>query len=290
MREYVIMTDSSCDLPYQMANALEVDAAPLTVILNGETFRNYLDEREIQTETFYRMLREGKEGTTAAVNVDGFIQTMEPYLQQGKDILALAFSSGLSATYQAATIAAEDLRAKYPDREILIVDTLCASMGQGLIVYLAVQEKRKGKSMEVVRDYVESIKLKLAHWFTVDDLNHLKRGGRISTAAALLGSTLNIKPILHVDDEGHLVPSSKVRGRKHAIKKLADCFAQSAISPEEQTVFISHGACLEDAELLANEIRQRATVKEIVIGYVGPVIGAHSGPGTLALFYLADQR
>jgi len=290
MREYVIMTDSSCDLPHQMAKSLEVEVTPLTMILNGETFRNYLDEREIQTETLYRMLREGKEATTSAVNADEFIQTMEPYLQQGKDILALAFSSGLSATCQATTIAAEELRAKYPDREILTVDTLSASMGQGLIVYLAVQEKRKGKSMEEVRDYVESIKLKMIHWFTVDDLNYLKRGGRISPAAALLGSTLNIKPIMHVDNEGHLIPTGKVRGRRHAIKKLADYFAESAISPEEQTVFISHGACLEDAELLASEIRQRARVKEIVIGYVGPVIGAHSGPGTLALFFLGEHR
>lgn len=290
MREYVIITDSSCDLPDQLAKALEVEAAPLTVILNGESFRNYLDEREIQSETFYRMLREGKQGTTSAVNVDGFIQTMEPYLQQGKDILTLAFSSGLSATYQAATIAAEELCAKYPDREILVVDTLCACMGQGLIVYLAVQEKRKGKSKEEVRDYVESNKLKIIHLVTVDDLNHLKRGGRISPAAALFGSTLNIKPIIHVDNEGRLVSSGKVRGRKQAIKNLADQFAERAISPEEQIVFISHGACLEDAELLASEIRQRASVKEIVIGYIGPVIGSHTGPGTLTLFFQGEKR
>lgn len=290
MREYVIITDSSCDLPAELARELEVEALPLTVVLDGQTYQNYLDEREIKTETFYRCLKEGKLGTTSAVNVDQFLQVMEHYLQQGKDILYLGFSSGLSATYQAATIAATDLHLTYPDAKILTVDTLCASLGQGMIVYLAVQEKRSGKTMEEVRDYVEGIKLNLCHWFTVDDLNHLKRGGRISAAAALLGSTLNIKPILHVDNEGHLIPVSKVRGRKNSIKMLLEKMVETGIDLHGQTVFISHGACAEDATLLAEMIRTQMPVKEVIIGYIGPVIGNHSGPGTLALFFLGKQR
>lgn len=290
MGEYVIITDSSCDLPAMLAKELEVEAAPLSVVLKGEVFRNFLDEREIEIKDFYQSLREGNQGTTSAVNVDAFLQLMEPYLMQGKDILYLGFSSGLSATYHSSTIAASELGAKYPDAKILTVDTLCASMGQGLIVYLAVQEKRKGKTLEEVRDYVERIKLNLCHWFTVDDLNHLKRGGRISAAAALLGSTLNIKPILHVNNEGHLIPVSKVRGRKHSIKKLVEQMMELGTELEGQTVFISHGDCAEDAQQLADMIQAQTPVKEVVVGYIGPVIGAHSGPGTLALFFLGKHR
>lgn len=290
MREFIILTDSSCDLPVQLAQELDIEAIPLTVVVDGKTYQNYLDEREIDCKTFYRLVREGKQAMTSAANVDFFMQGMKPYLEEGRDILYIAFSSGLSSTYHASTIAAAELSASYPEAKILTVDSLCASMGQGLLVYLAAQEKRKGKTLEEVRDFVESTKLNLCHWFTVDDLNHLKRGGRVSAAAALLGTTLNIKPILHVDNEGHLIPMGKVRGRKNSIKKLLEHMRDIATSSEEQTIFISHGDCIEDAELLADMIRSQMSVKEIVIGYVGPVIGAHSGPGTLALFFLGTQR
>ncbi len=290
MNDYVIMTDSCCDLPDRLAKELGLSILPLTVMLDGKLYRNYLDEREISSQAFYSQLRAGKSASTSAVNVEEFSREMEWILHEGKDILYLGFSSGLSATYQTAVIAAEELREKYPGQQVLTVDTLAASMGQGLLVYLAAQEKARGRSIEQVRDFVEQNRLRLVHDFTVDDLNHLKRGGRISTAAAILGSTLNIKPILHVDDEGHLVPKSKVRGRKQAIQKLIDQLAESDVAPAEQSIFISHGDCLEEAEQLAAQIRARFAVKEIVISYVGPVIGAHSGPGTLALFYLAQKR
>lgn len=290
MREYVIMTDSSCDLPSELATSLGLEVVPLTVLLDGNTYRNYLDERELSAAYFYEQIKAGKAATTSAVNVDEFTQAMEPFLQEGKDVLYLGFSSGLSATYQASTIAAEDLAAKYPEAKVLTVDTLCASMGQGLIVYLAAQEKQNGKSIEEVRDYVESIRLNLAHYFTVDDLYHLKRGGRISAAAALLGSTLNIKPILHVNDEGRLIPIGKVRGRKHAIKKLSEYLMELGTDLEGQSIFISHGNCLEEAEQLADIIREQTPVKEVVISYIGPVIGSHSGPGTIALFFLGKHR
>lgn len=290
MREYVILTDSSCDLPSELATRLGLEVVPLTVLLDGKTFRNYLDEREISAADFYAQIKAGKSATTSAVNVDEFTQAMESFLQAGKDVLYLGFSSGLSATYQASTIAAEDLAAKYPEAKVLTVDTLCASMGQGLLVYLAAQAKQDGKGIEEVRDYVESIRLNLAHYFTVDDLHHLKRGGRISTAAAILGSTLQIKPILHVNDEGRLIPIGKVRGRKQAIKKLAEHLMELGTDLEGQSIFISHGNCLEEAELLASMIREQTPVKEVILSFVGPVIGAHSGPGTIALFFLGKHR
>ena len=290
MRDYVIATDSSCDLSQEMADKLEVLVMPLTVMMEGESYHNFLDGREIGFSDFYSRLRRGKQATTSAVNVDEFCKALEVPLKEGKDVLYLGFSSGLSATYHSGTLAAEDLRSDFPEAAILTVDTLAASMGQGLLVYLAVQEKRKGKTIEEVRDYVEGIKLRIAHWFTVDDLNHLKRGGRISAAAALLGSTLNIKPILHVDNEGHLIPVGKVRGRKNSLKSLLDKLMETGVDLAEQPIFISHGDAREDAELLANMIRESFPVKEIVINYIGPVIGAHSGPGTIALFFLAKGR
>lgn len=290
MRDYVIMTDSSCDLPNALARELGLFVVPLTVILDGKTYRNYLDEREITCASFYEMLKEGKQGSTSAVNVEEFSVAMEEVLKAGKDILYLGFSSGLSATYQASTIAAAELRQANPQAKIETVDTLCASLGQGMLVYLAAREKQKGKSLEEVRAFVEETKMHLSHWVCVDDLNHLKRGGRISSAAALLGSTLNIKPIVHVDNEGHLITVGKVRGRKASLKRLSDQLAETGIDLEGQTIFISHAACYDDAELLAQMVQDAAPVKEVIINYIGPVIGAHTGPGTLALFFLAKHR
>lgn len=236
------------------------------------------------------MLRDGEMATTAAVNVGEFTALLEPMLQAGKDVLILAFSSGLSATYQSSAIAVEELAAKYPERKIYTVDTLCASLGQGLLVWYAVQEKNKGGSIEAVRDWAEAHKLNLCHWFTVDDLHFLKRGGRVSAATAVVGSMLQIKPVLHVDNEGHLINMGKARGRHASLTALVDHMEQTAIDPGAQTVFISHGDCLEEAERVADDVRKRFGVKEIIINNVGPVIGAHSGPGTMALFFMGRER
>lgn len=290
MAEYVIVTDSSCDLPDELAKKLELVVLPLSFHLSGKDYQNYLDEREMPIHEFYRHIRAGEPCTTSAVNVDAYKSVMEPLLQQGKDILDLAFSSGLSATYSSAKIACEELSEKYPDRKLFAVDTLSASLGQGLLIYLAAQQKRAGKNIEEVRDWVEENRLHLCHWFTVDDLNHLKRGGRISGTTALLGTMLNIKPVLHVDDEGHLIPMGKVRGRRASLDALAGHMEQTALDPASQTVFISHGDCREDAEYLAGEIKRRMGVQNFVIGNVGPVIGTHSGPGTMALFFLGAKR
>ena len=232
----------------------------------------------------------GALATTSAISVGVFDEAMRKILDSGRDVLYLAFSSALSTTYQSAVIAADDLREAYPGRKIFVVDTLSASLGQGLLVYLCVQEKRKGKTIDQVHVFAEETKAKVCHWFTVDDLNHLKRGGRVSAAAALFGTMLSIKPVLHVDDTGHLVPVSKTRGRKASLLSLVDRMAESAVDPAGQTIFISHGDCEADAEFVADEVRRRFGVQDIYINYVGPVIGNHSGPGTLALFFLGSRR
>ena len=290
MSEYVIVTDSSADLTAGMAEELGVEVLPLSFMVKGQTYRNYPDNREMDPGAFYAMLRAGEMATTAAVNVADYTSALEPLLESGKDVLVLAFSSGLSATYQSSVIAVEELRARFPERKIFTVDTLCASLGQGLLVYLAAKKQQAGASIEEVRDWAEENKLHLCHWFTVDDLHFLKRGGRISAATAVVGSMLHIKPVLHVDDEGHLINMGKARGRGASLTALVDHMEETAIDPASQVVFISHGDCLADAEKVAGDVKKRFGVKEVVINHVGPVIGAHSGPGTLALFFLGSRR
>ncbi len=290
MSDYVIVTDSSADLPAELVQELEVEVLPLSFTIQGKSYRNYPDGREMELRSFYQMLRAGEMATTSAVNVADYTAILEPLLQSGKDVLVLAFSSGLSTTYQSSVIAVEELREKYPGRKLFTVDTLCASMGQGLLVWLAVQEKRKGASIEAVRDWVEANKLHLCHWFTVDDLHFLKRGGRVSAATAVVGSMLSIKPVLHVDNEGHLINMSKARGRGASLTALVDRMERTAIDPAGQTVFLSHGDCLADAQKVAGEVKRRMGVKEVVLNDIGPVIGAHAGPGTVALFFLGTER
>ena len=290
MREYVIVTDSSADLSADMAEDLEVQVLPLSFTVKGQTYHNYPDNRDMDPKEFYAMLRAGEMATTAAVNVADYTSALEPLLESGKDVLVLAFSSGLSATYQSSVIAVNELKEKFPERTIFTVDTLCASMGQGLLVYLAARKRQAGATIEEVRDWAEGNKLHLCHWFTVDDLHFLKRGGRISAATAVVGSMLHIKPVLHVDDEGHLISMGKARGRGASLTALVDHMEETAIDPASQVVFISHGDCLADAEKVAGDVKKRFGVKEVVINHVGPVIGAHSGPGTLALFFLGSRR
>lgn len=290
MASYVIVTDSSADLSAQMAEKAGVQVLPLRFTVGGKTYYNWPDNREMDPKVFYRMLREGEVATTAAVNISQYLDMLEPILQSGTDVLVLSFSSGLSATYDSSRLAAEELREKYPQRKIFAVDTLCASLGQGLLVWHAAQLKDQGKSIEEVRDWVEENKLHLCHQFTVDDLHFLKRGGRISATTAVVGTMLKIKPVLHVDDGGKLVNIGKARGRKASLKALVDRMEETAIDPAGQTVFISHGDCMEDAEYVAGLVKERMGVQDVRINYVGPVIGAHSGPGTLALFYLGSRR
>ena len=284
---YQIITDSCCDLPREVASQLDIHCVPLTLMFRNRIWEDTTDEG---LKAVYDGLRTGESATTAAANPENWKEAMEPILAQGKDLLVLAFSSGLSTTYQSAAIAAADLQEAYPQRQIKVVDTLCASMGQGLLVWYACKKQREGQSLEEVWQWCENNKLHLCHWFTVDDLMFLKRGGRVSAATAVLGTMLNIKPVMHVDDEGHLIKVSTARGRKASIEALAAKLAATGLPGENETVFISHGDCQEEAEYLAARLKEKCGVKEVIIGYVGAVIGSHSGPGTMALFFLGNKR
>ena len=290
MPDFVILTDSSADLSDDMARTLDVQVLPLGFTLEEHTYHNDPDNREMDPHLFYERLRKGDLATTNAVNVAQYTEALEPLLRAGQDVLVLAFSSGLSATYSSSLAAVEELSARYPERKLYTVDTLCASLGQGLLVWYAARERARGRSIEEVRDWAEAHKLNICHQFTVDDLYFLKRGGRVSAATAVVGSMLQIKPVLHVDNEGHLINIGKARGRAASLKALVDRMAQTVTDPAEQTVFISHGDCLEDAHLVAGMVKERFGVKDVYINYVGPVIGAHTGPGIVALFYMGSER
>ncbi len=255
MSKYVIMTDSSCDLPASLAEKMELTVLPLYVEVDGQKYVNYLDEREIAFSQIYAKLRTKCPAKTSAVNMQDFLEPMEGLLRAGSDILYIGFSSGLSSTYSAGAMAAKELADRYPDRKIYTVDSLCASLGQGLLVYLAWQEKQKGRTIEEVRDFTEATKLHLCHWFTIDDLMFLKRGGRISRATAVVGSMLSIKPVMHVDNEGHLIKVSTARGRKASIRALADEAGKRGVDLENQTIFISHGDSMEPTTAVAPEMR-----------------------------------
>ena len=288
--DFLIITDSTCDMPQEMADELGLAILPIRVSMEDMEYAHYLDGRELGFHEFYEKLRAGVPAKTSAANQEDFLSLMEPALAAGRDVLYIGFSSGLSSTYNVGVMTAAQLAEKYPERKVYTVDSLSASFGEGLLVYHAVQQKLAGKNIDEVRAFVEENRLHLCHWFTVDDLQHLKRGGRVSAAAAAFGTMLNIKPVLHVDDEGHLIPVSKVQGRTASIKALLKKMQETAIDPTEQVVFISHGDCEKDAEKLAAMVRESIGPKEIVLNPIGPVIGAHSGPGTVALFFLGTER
>ena len=287
---YKIITDATSDLPLALAQQWGVEVLPMDYTLDGQPHTYAPGNSDLPLPEIFNAMRNGAVAVTSQINAFSFTKAFEPYLQQGLDIIYIGFSSALSGTYNAGAVACAQLAEQYPDAKLYAVDTLCASLGQGMLIYLAVQQKRAGKSIEEVRDYVEENKLHLCHWFTVDDLHHLHRGGRVSATSAVLGTMLNIKPVLHVDDEGRLIFVEKVRGRRTSLKALLQHMEETAIAPETQTIFISHGDCLEEAQLLGQMIRDKLHVQDVIINYVGPVIGAHSGPGTLALFFLGTKR
>lgn len=287
MNDYVITTDNNSDLPESYFREHGVGCTYLSYAMDGKiyTHGNFLPEHQ-----FYEAMRNGSLPTTAQANPEITREMMEPYLKERKDILHIAFSSGLSGTCSSAILAAQELMEEYPERKIVVVDSLAASLGQGLLVYFAQQKKEAGEDMDAVAQWAENNKLHIVHMFTVDDLYHLYRGGRLSKTAAVVGSVLNIKPVLHVDNEGKLVPVGKVRGRKKALLELVKAMEEKTQGYETDTVFISHGDCKEDAEFVAEKVRERYRVKTMIINHVGAVIGAHSGPGTLALFFVGSPR
>ena len=289
MRKYVITTDNNSDLPDAYMQEHGVGCSYLSYAMDGV---NYTHDNFLPVEEFYARMRQGSMPTTAQVNPENAKNLMEPYLKEGADILHIAFSSGLSGSYNSCKIAAEELAEEYPQRKIIVIDSLAASLGQGLLVHLAVQKKEAGEEMEQVARWVEENKNKIVHAFTVDDLNHLYRGGRVSKTTAVLGGMLNIKPVLKVDDEGKLVPVGKVRGRKKSLAALVDAMDEKIGKYKDScdTVFMSHGDCIDDVNYVLEKIKARYPVKTILVNHVGATIGAHSGPGAVALFFLGEHR
>lgn len=285
--KFVIITDSASDLSPERAKEYGVGLIPLTVTVEGS---EPAADTEADKKELYAELRAKKSATTSAINYEAALEAIGAEVGAGNDVLYIGFSSGLSSTASTGILVCKELSEQYPDRKVYGVDSLCASLGEGLLVYLAAKKRDSGASIEEVRDYVEDTKLHLCHWFTVDDLFFLKRGGRVSAATAVVGSMLSIKPVMHVDNEGHLINVGKARGRKASLEALVNKMAETAIDPASQTVFICHGDCIEDAEYTANLIRERLGVKDIMIDYTGAVIGSHSGPGTLAIFFLGTHR
>lgn len=288
---YTIVTDSSCNLPEELIDELELEVLPLVFMIDDTQYQSYLKGEVTDLKQFYTMMREGKVITTSLPNLSDAEDLFESIFKNGNDILYLGFSSGLSGTYEGMRTIGNTLAERYPERTFVSVDTLAASVGQGLIVYYAAKKKQAGASLDEVAQWVTGNRLNLAHWFTVDDLMFLYRGGRVSRTAAFAGSLLNIKPVLHVDDEGLLIPMEKTRGRKKSIQALVSHMEETGNAPlKDQLIGISHGDCIEDVEYLQKLITEKFGVTNYLVNYVDPVIGAHSGPGTLALFFLASGR
>jgi len=290
MKDFRIFTDSTADLSQQLVDELDVTVVPTEFFIGGKTYLDYPDAREMDKKTFYNMVKKGELPKTAVINPERFYTYFEPVVKSGVDILHLVFSSGLTTTMQNSLIAAEELKEKYPESNIVVVDTKSASMGEGLLVYYAAKMKKAGKSMDDIVKWVEDNRDTCAHWFTVDDLNHLRRGGRVTLAAAAVGGVLNIKPILHCNIEGQLEPVEKVRGRKAALEFLLNKVKETAIDVENNIIFIAHADSADEAEWLAGQIKEQCGAKNIHINFIGPVIGAHAGPGAIGVLFLATEK
>lgn len=289
MRDYIITTDNNSDLPEEFYKEHGVGCTYLSYTMDGI---NYTHDNFLPVHEFYDRMRNGSLPTTAQVNPESARKLIEPYLQEGRDVLHIAFSSGLSGSYNSTRIAVEELKDEYPERKIIVIDSLAASLGQGMLVYLAQMKKEAGDDMETVAQWAEENKNHIVHLFTVDDLDHLYRGGRVSKTTAVLGGMLNIKPVMHVDNAGKLIPIGKVRGRKKALLELVRLMDEKIGSYKDScdTIFISHGDCLEEAQFVADKVKEKYKIKTVIINHVCATIGAHSGPGTVALFFVGDQK
>lgn len=285
----IILTDSCCDLPIDFVRENNIEVMPLSVNIKGKEIKDDLGQ-SIKYKTFYDMIRSGEMPSTSQVNVYAFTEAFKKYSSEGYSIIYIGFSSALSGCVNSARIAKEAVEDEIESADITVIDTKSASMGLGLIVYNAANMLRNGATKEEIINWIEENKLKVNHWFTVEDLNHLKRGGRVSSTVAIVGTMLSIKPIMHVDDEGRLIPVSKVKGRKKSIKELQEKLKDRILNSEDQTIFISHGDCLVEAEQLKDLILKETKVKEVIINNIGPAVGSHSGPGTLALFFIGNNR
>ena len=291
MRDYVIMTDSCCDLSAEEVTESGLIVLPLTFTMDGKTYRDTPEHEDMSLAEFYRNIRKGKECTTAAVSVGAFLDAMREVLRSGRDVLCVSFSSALSTTYQSACIAAEELRQEFPDGRIIVIDSLAASRGQGMLVWYAAKKKAEGKSIDEVADWVREMAPHQDHWFTVYDLNHLRRGGRLNATSAIVGTVLSIKPILHTDAEGKLTPVSKARGMRAALDGLVKKMDELGTRPlSEQTVFICHADAQDSVDYVVSLLKERFGVTDVRANFIGPVIGSHTGAGTLGLFFFGSER
>lgn len=286
---YWIVTDSTTDLPKAYVDAQEkLQIMCMSFTMDGTSY--YPDGTDENSRKIYKALRDGSMITTAQINSETWKECFQPLLDKGEDVLAIIFSSGLSGTYLSAEAAAQELRALYPERTLEVIDSLSASAGEGMLVHYALQNRAKGMSLIDNANWVRANRQNTVHWFTVDDLHFLRRGGRVSAASAYFGSIVKIKPILNVDFEGHLIPREKVQGRKHSLRRLCEKVKENIVSPEDQVVFISHGDCEDEARTLADMIRKEVGVKDVQISFIGPIVGSHSGPGTMAVFFMSRGR
>jgi len=286
MSKYVLITDATIDLPLNIVEQLDIEVIPMNFEINGKTYHHYPDEREMPIKEFYSMLENGTMPTTAQVTPFVYEEVFKKFLEQGLDILCIVFSSGLSGTYQSASIAKEEMLEKYPDRKIFCIDSKCASVGEGILVYHAAKKRLEGMELEELSNWVEESKYNVRHWFTVEDLYHLNRGGRVSSLEAFVGTALKIKPVLSVDEDGKLVVVSKVRGTKKALIYMLEKLTEEGANIKEQTVFVGHGDNIESAEKLKSILLEDNLVKDAIITNIGPIIGSHTGPGMVALVFM----
>ena len=287
MRDYVITVNSTVDLPKEWLEERNVPVVPLRYTIDGQT---YEDMSGLTAKEFFDKLREGKMSVTSQVNPEEARAALEPFLKEGRVILHLAFSSGLSGTCNSMKIAGEELKEEYPEAKIIVIDTLCACLGEALLLYKALQQKEAGKTIEETAAWVEENKLHICHDVTVDDLNHLHRGGRVSKATAVVGTMVKIKPIIHMDDNGKLQVVGKERGRKKSLNKIVDMAVEQSEGWDNDIIMITHGDCIEDAEYVAGLVREKMGIDNILINNIGTVIGSHTGPGTVALFFWGKKR
>lgn len=287
MRDYVITVNSTVDLPKEWLEERHVPVVPLKYTIDGET---YTDMEGLSAKEFFAKLREGKMSVTSQVNPEEAADMLEPYVKEGKDVLHLGFSSGLSGTLNSMRIAGQMLEEKYPEAKVIVIDTLCACLGEGLLLHKALQEKAKGKTIDEVAQWVEDNKLHICHNVTVDDLNHLHRGGRVSKTTAVLGTLVQIKPIIHMDNNGKLQVIGKERGRKKSLNKIVDMAVEQSKGWDNDIIMITHGDCIEDAEYVAKLVREKMGIDNILINNIGTVIGSHTGPGVVAVFCMGNKR
>lgn len=290
MTDYCIITDSTSDLTPELVEYLGIDVFPMDFNMDEITYHHYPDAHDLNERIFYQSLRDGKTSKTVQIGMGMFIEYFEKYLKENKDVLYISFSSALSGTYNSACSAVKELEKVYKDNKVIVVDSKCASMGMGLLVYNAVEKKKEGLTIDELAEWVTKTRDNLCHWFTVNDLFYLKRGGRVSQAAAVFGTMLNIKPVLHVDKEGRLIPVEKIRGRRQSLDSLVSHMEKTALNAKDQVIFISHGDCLEDAEYVKKQIQKSLSPKKIYMNYIGPIVGSHSGPGTVALFFIGSEK